>query len=79
MSGIAEALPSWRDTPTRQSIVDFVAAVTDAQSGEFVPEADRIALFDNDGTLWAESPCTPSWPSPWTERRSWGSLRPWKN
>ena len=56
MSGIAEALPSWRDTPTRQSIVDFVAAVTDAQSGEFVPEADRIAVFDNDGTLWAESP-----------------------
>jgi phosphoserine phosphatase len=50
------ALPSWRDGPARQSIVDFVNRVTTAGSPDFVPAADRIAVFDNDGTLWAEQP-----------------------
>lgn len=51
-----DVLPSWRDTPTKKSIIDFVAAVTDPGSAALVPEADRVAVFDNDGTLWAEMP-----------------------
>jgi hypothetical protein len=49
-------LASWNDGPTRQSILDFVRTVTDPANAKFVPEADRIATFDNDGTLWAEQP-----------------------
>jgi len=52
----ANELPSWRETPARQSILEFVAAVTDADSADFVPEPERIAVFDNDGTLWTEQP-----------------------
>jgi hypothetical protein len=52
----SDTLPSWRDTPTKKSVIDFVAAVTDRSSAAFVPEADRVAVFDNDGTLWAERP-----------------------
>jgi len=52
----AGELASWRETTTKQSIVDFVAAVTDPDSPDFVPENDRIAVFDNDGTLWTEQP-----------------------
>ncbi len=49
-------LPSWNDGPTKQVILDFVAEVTDEGSKTFVSAADRIAVFDNDGTLWAEKP-----------------------
>ncbi len=49
-------LASWNDGPTRQAIVDFVSRVTDPASPEFVPEQERIATFDNDGTLWSEQP-----------------------
>jgi hypothetical protein len=52
----ADPLPGWRETPAKQSIVEFVAAVTDPGSPDFVPERDRIAVFDNDGTLWTEQP-----------------------
>jgi haloacid dehalogenase-like hydrolase len=52
----AAELPGWRETPAKQSIVEFVAAVTDRDSPEFVPERDRVAVFDNDGTLWTEQP-----------------------
>ena len=52
----AEELPGWRETAAKQSIVEFVAAVTDRDSPEFVPERDRVAVFDNDGTLWTEQP-----------------------
>ena len=52
----ADALPSWAEGKTKQSIVDFVAAVTTPGTPNFVPPADRIAVFDNDGTLWAEQP-----------------------
>jgi hypothetical protein len=53
----AEAvLPSWNEGTARQSIIDFVDAVTTAGGRDFVPEAERIAVFDNDGTLWAEQP-----------------------
>jgi hypothetical protein len=49
-------LPSWHDTPTKQAILDFVARVTDPGSPDFVPVRERIAVFDNDGTLWCEKP-----------------------
>ena len=49
-------LPSWQDTPTRQAILDFVAAVMDESSPTYVPPVARIAVFDNDGTLWCEKP-----------------------
>ena len=55
-SNPATALPSWRDTPTRQAIQRFVADVTREGSPTFVPPAERIAVFDNDGTLWSEQP-----------------------
>ena len=52
----AEPLPSWNDGPSKQGIVTFVAAVTQKGGKDFVPEAERIAVFDNDGTLWIEQP-----------------------
>jgi len=52
----ADALPSWNDVASRTAIVEFVDAVTDRSGDHFVPVADRIAVFDNDGTLWAEQP-----------------------
>jgi phosphoserine phosphatase len=51
---MTESLPSWRDTVTRASIVDFVERVTSGP--EAVPVEERIAVFDNDGTLWTEKP-----------------------
>jgi len=51
-------LPSWRDTATKKSILDFVGAVTDPKSDAFVPERDRVAVFDNDGTISTEQPYT---------------------
>ncbi len=52
----ADALPSWNDGPAKDSVVRFIARVTKAGSPDFVPPAERIAVFDNDGTLWAEQP-----------------------
>jgi hypothetical protein len=52
----ADTLPSWRNSSTRDAITGFVAAVTDPASPDFVSEADRIAVFDNDGTLSTEMP-----------------------
>jgi phosphoglycolate phosphatase-like HAD superfamily hydrolase len=52
----ADPLPSWNDTATKAAIIDFVEGVTTPGSVDFLPEADRIAVFDNDGTLWAEQP-----------------------
>ncbi len=49
-------LPSWNAGPTRDALVDFVTRVTNPGSDDFVPEAERIAVFDNDGTLWSERP-----------------------
>lgn len=51
-----DVLPSWNDTAAKRAIIDFVAKVTDENSPDFVPVADRIATFDNDGTLWTEHP-----------------------
>lgn len=52
----ADPLPSWNDTAPRQAIIQFVEKVTREGSADFVPPAERIATFDNDGTLWAEQP-----------------------
>ena len=49
-------LPSWNDSGSRQSIIEFVEAVTKKSSPDFVPAAERIAVFDNDGCLWSEKP-----------------------
>jgi haloacid dehalogenase-like hydrolase len=51
-----DPLPSWNDGATKQAITDFVARVTRQGSPDFVPPAERIATFDNDGTLWVEHP-----------------------
>jgi hypothetical protein len=51
-----DPLPSWNDGPPKQAIVAFVAKVTNADGPDFVPVAERIATFDNDGTLWCEKP-----------------------
>jgi phosphoglycolate phosphatase-like HAD superfamily hydrolase len=54
---VADALlASWRATPARQAIVDFVDRVTDDGGADYVDPADRVAVFDNDGTLWSEKP-----------------------
>jgi hypothetical protein len=55
-TAVAPVLPSWAEGATRDAIVAFVDRVTDPASPDFVPEAERIATFDNDGTLWAEQP-----------------------
>ena len=51
-----DVLPSWQGGPTRQAIVSFVEKTTREGSPDFVPLAERIAVFDNDGTLWSEQP-----------------------
>jgi phosphoglycolate phosphatase-like HAD superfamily hydrolase len=56
LAGEADDLPSWADGAAKTAIVDFVDAVTDAAGPDFVPSAERIAVFDNDGTLWLEQP-----------------------
>ena len=58
-SAVAQApdpLPSWNDGPVRYAIVDFVTRTTTEGSRDFVPTNERIAVFDNDGTLWTEQP-----------------------
>jgi len=52
----ADPLPSWNDGKAKQSIITFVEKVTTPTSPDFVPVAERIATFDNDGTLWCEQP-----------------------
>ncbi len=52
----ADPLPSWNEGPTKQGILAFVARVTDETSPGFLPVAERIAVHDNDGTLWPENP-----------------------
>ncbi|HMD21964.1 MAG TPA: HAD family hydrolase [Alloacidobacterium sp.] len=49
-------LPSWNDGPAKQAILDFVKTTTDKSNAKFVPPEDRIAEFDQDGTLWVEHP-----------------------
>jgi phosphoglycolate phosphatase-like HAD superfamily hydrolase len=54
--GQADPLPSWNDGPVKRAILEFVARTTAAGSSDFVPVPERIATFDNDGTLWTEQP-----------------------
>ncbi len=51
-----DPLPSWNDGDNKTAIIDFVNRVTDGVGPDFVPETDRIAVFDNDGCLWSEQP-----------------------
>ena len=51
-----DPLPSWNDTSVKQDIIDFVARVTTEGSADYVDPQDRVATFDNDGTLWVEKP-----------------------
>ncbi|MGP7998504.1 MAG: hypothetical protein ACLPKI_14460 [Streptosporangiaceae bacterium] len=68
----ADDLPGWPETPAKQLIMEFVAAVTDRGSPDFVPEGDRVAVFDNDGTLWTERPVYAQLVfAPWTGQPSW--------
>jgi hypothetical protein len=52
----ASVLPSWNNGPAKQAIMEFVRATTTKGSPHFVPSAERIAEFDQDGTLWVEHP-----------------------
>jgi phosphoserine phosphatase len=56
MTDHVEALSSWRDTPARQAIVDYVGRAVQEGGAQYVPPSERIAVFDNDGTLWSEKP-----------------------
>jgi len=53
---VPDMLPSWHDGPSKRAIVAFVGRVTRAGGPDFVPVPERIAVFDNDGTLWSEQP-----------------------
>jgi hypothetical protein len=53
---VAEPLPSWNDRPAKQAIMKFVTDVTTEGASTFVAPSERVAVFDNDGTLWSEQP-----------------------
>lgn len=53
---LSDPLPSWNDNANKKAIIDFVTKTTTEGSEDFIPVADRIACFDNDGTLWSEQP-----------------------
>ena len=55
-STAADPLPSWREGPTKAAILAFVAKVSQEGSPDFIPQPERIAVVDNDGTLWPEQP-----------------------
>ncbi len=52
----SEPLPSWHDASSKQALLSFIEKTTTAGSVDFVPNSERIAVFDNDGTLWSEQP-----------------------
>jgi phosphoserine phosphatase len=56
ISTVSDPLPSWNECAAKQTILGFVTKVTAQGSADFVPETERIAVFDNDGTLWPENP-----------------------
>ena len=55
-TGKPSSLATWNDGAAKSQILDFVARVTEQGGSDFVPPAERIATFDNDGTLWCEQP-----------------------
>ena len=78
-------LESWNDGATKSAIIDFVTRVTTANGPDFVPPADRIATFDNDGTLWCEKPMyiqldfiLRRWVEMASENPTLGAQQPWK-
>ena len=84
MGQVTEYLASWNDGPAKRSILDFVEMVTTKGPG-FVPVADRIATFDNDGTMWVEQPAPPqadflirAWGQAVADDPSLGTRQPWK-
>jgi hypothetical protein len=56
LSQAQDPLPSWNDGPAKQAILDFVRETTETGGAKFVPPEERIATFDQDGTLWVEHP-----------------------
>jgi phosphoglycolate phosphatase-like HAD superfamily hydrolase len=56
MTSGGDPLPSWTEGSTKQAILDFVRSTTDESNSDYIPPEDRIAVFDNDGTLWSEKP-----------------------
>jgi len=55
-AAVADPLPSWNEGAAKQAILDFVERVTDRGGADYIAPEDRVATFDNDGTLWAEKP-----------------------
>jgi hypothetical protein len=53
---VSDPLPSWNEGPSKKATVSFVDRARKKETADFVPEEDRIAVFDNDGTLWVEEP-----------------------
>jgi hypothetical protein len=53
---MSHPMPSWNDGAAKRAILDFVERVTVEGGGDFVPRSERVAVFDNDGTLWCEKP-----------------------
>ena len=83
---MSHPMPSWNDGAAKRAILDFVERVTAEGGGDFVPRAERVAVFDNDGTLWCEKPMPVelgfhpqaagrAWPRPTAELRE---RQPWK-
>src|SRR5215471_3971417 len=56
VAALHDPLPSWNDGAAKKTILDFVQATTDRTNPKFVAEPERIAVFDQDGTLWVEHP-----------------------
>ena len=88
-AALADPLPSWNEGPTKAAIVAFVERVATEGSSDFVPIQERVAVFDNDGTLWVEQPVPAqvAFDSPASRpsggciqigRRRSRSKRPWK-
>ena len=57
LAAAVNPLPSWNESASRQAVLTFVEEVTTQGRATFLPPAERVAVFDNDGTLWAEQPC----------------------
>jgi len=81
----SDPLPSWNDGPARQAILDFVKTTTDQANASFVPQSERIATFDQDGTLWVEHPiysqviyCLDRVPAVVAKKPELGSVEPFK-
>jgi hypothetical protein len=72
-----EQLPSWNDGPAKTSIIDFVRRVTSPGGPDYVAPVERVAVFDNDGTLWVEQPTAGAGrPSPPDDGTTGGSAVP---